>query len=87
MVPAIYVDVGPKSLQSCVWTSTMSLSMAQIVSMEIVLRPITPYLLPMLLLSYPLVRMSLVVKSMDQAREIAGLAVVTVLTTQPVPKS
>ena len=41
----------------------------QIVSMEIVLRPITPYLLPMLLLSYPLVKMSLVVKSMDQERE------------------
>ena len=37
--------------------------------MEIVLRPITPYLLPMLLLSYPLVKMSLVVKSMDQERE------------------
>ncbi len=65
MVPAIYVDVGPKSLQSCVWTSTMTLSMAQIVSMEIILRPITPYLLPMLALSYPLVRITLIVRAMD----------------------
>lgn len=79
MVPAIYVDVGPKSLQSCVWTSTMSLSMAQIVSMEIMLRPITPYLLPMLLLSYPLVRMTLVVKSMDQTKARSTLKSILVI--------
>ena len=55
---------------SCLKFEISSFFFVQIVSMEIVLRPITPYLLPMLLLSYPLVRMSLVVKAMDQERHL-----------------
>lgn len=64
MVPAIYVDVGPNGLQACVWTNSMSLSAAQILSMELILRPITPYILPMIVLLYPLVKTTLAAHAM-----------------------
>jgi len=54
MVPAMYVDLAPDG-QSCGWTTSMPLTLGHVVSMELVLRPITPYLLPGLLCIYPLI--------------------------------
>lgn len=53
MVPAMYVDLSPDRL-SCGWTYSMSLTLGQVVSMELILRPLTPYLLPGLLLAFPI---------------------------------
>ena len=40
--------------QHCIWTPTMSLTQADIVSLEVLLRAVIPYLLPSIFLPYPL---------------------------------
>jgi len=47
MVPAMYIDMHPRG-QSCSWTPSMNLTRHQVLSMEIIMRPLTPYLLPSL---------------------------------------
>ena len=42
------------AFQHCIWTPTMSLTKADIVSLEVLLRAVIPYLLPSILLPYPL---------------------------------
>ena len=71
MAPAVYVDmgfVGPHKAASCVWTSTMALTTNHIVALEITLRPITPYILPLLIVIYPLYTVTKVVQSMDESK-------------------
>lgn len=51
---AVYVDVSPIHATHCIWTPTMSLTKADIVSLEVLLRAVIPYLLPSILLPYPL---------------------------------
>jgi len=48
MVPAMYVDVHAKSAYRtyCIWTRSMELTSYQVRSMELVMRPLTPYLVP-----------------------------------------
>lgn len=77
MVPAMYVDVSP-TFKHCVWTPTMDLSNFQIYSMELVIRPLTPYLIPALLLAYPLFKVTTTYRCMDEGK--AKPIVFTILT-------
>lgn len=45
MVPAMYIDLSPNHLY-CGFTASMNLTLSQVVSMEILLRPVIPYILP-----------------------------------------
>jgi len=47
MVPAMYIDMHPRG-RSCYWTPSLNLTRHQVLSMEIIMRPLTPYLLPSL---------------------------------------
>ncbi len=51
---AVYVDVTAGNSYSCVWTPTMALTLGQIVALEMVVRPLTPYIIPFLVLAYPI---------------------------------
>eukprot|EP00088_Acartia_fossae_P015719 TRINITY_DN1867_c0_g1_i4.p1 TRINITY_DN1867_c0_g1~~TRINITY_DN1867_c0_g1_i4.p1 ORF type:complete len:372 (-),score=73.67 TRINITY_DN1867_c0_g1_i4:1133-2248(-) len=53
MAPAVYVDVFPFKTRipafQCIWTLSLDLSFSQTVSMEIIERSFSPYLVPMLI--------------------------------------
>ena len=51
----ILLQVLPNFPDHCVWSPTLKLTSAQIVSMEIMLRPVIPYMIPALLLPWPLI--------------------------------
>lgn len=68
---AVYVDmgyVGPQKIPSCVWSPTMSLTASHIVALEITLRPITPYLLPLLLLAFPMFQVTQAIQNMGESK-------------------
>jgi len=65
MVPAMYVDLAPDR-QSCIWTSSMWLTLSHVVSMEVILRPITPYLIPGLLAIPVIVHLARALPSVEQ---------------------
>lgn len=58
MPAAIYVDVDPTYFTMCIWTRTMTLTVGQIISMEMLLRPVVPYMIPSAALCWPLVILS-----------------------------
>jgi len=47
MVPAMYIDVHPSG-KYCFWTPSTNVNRHQIIWMEIILHPLTPYLIPSL---------------------------------------
>jgi hypothetical protein len=55
IAPAVYLDVGLNRL-NCVWAYQVSTPNEQ-VAMEIMLRPIVPYVIPSLLMIYPIIRL------------------------------
>jgi len=56
MVPAMYVDLAITG-QSCSWTHSMQLTVGQIVSMELILRSLSPYILPCFFAVYPIIQL------------------------------
>merc|ERR1712168_47737 len=80
MVPAMYVDLSQDRL-SCSWTYSMSLNLAQVVSMELVLRPLTPYLVPGLILIYPIISMFKLLPEVTEQGRAATVRTVLYLVT------
>jgi len=79
MVPAMYVDLGPDG-QSCGWTHSMQLSLGQIVSMELVLRSLSPYVIPFLLLAYPIIRVIRLLPGVQEPHKIATVRTIIYIT-------
>lgn len=67
MVPAMYVDLAANEM-SCYWTPSMKLTLSQIMAMEIILRPITPYLLPGLLMIPVIYKLVKLMSSVEDTR-------------------
>jgi len=70
MVPAMYVDLSLDE-QSCSWTHSMHLTLGQIVSMELVLRSLSPYLVPALFLVYPILQLLKLLPGVTEPKKIA----------------
>lgn len=56
MAPAVYLDVDPWTSSHCIWAENVSTEHERN-AMEMLLRPIVPYIIPSLLLIYPLYRL------------------------------
>jgi len=70
MVPAMYVDLGYNG-HSCSWTQSMQLSLGQIVSMELILRSLSPYVVPCLVVVYPIIRIIQLLPAVQEPYKIA----------------
>ena len=79
MVPAMYIDVYP-TMTICHWTPTMQLTNLEVLSMEITLRPITPYIIPAIVLLYPLYKVTKTFRSMDESKVKSTLFCILVIT-------
>jgi len=79
MVPAMYVDLALDG-QSCSWTYSMQLTLGQIVSMELVLRSLSPYLVPCLVVVYPIVQLVRLLPGVEEPQKIATLRTIIYIT-------
>jgi len=79
MVPAMYVDLAHNG-QSCSWTHSMQLTLGQVVSMELVLRSLTPYLVPSLLVIYPIVQLMKLLPGVEEPYKIATVRTIAYIT-------
>jgi len=79
MVPAMYVDLALDG-QSCSWTYSMQLTLGQIVSMELVLRSLSPYLVPCLAVAYPIVQLIRLLPGVEEPQKIATLRTIIYIT-------
>merc|ERR1711892_160978 len=78
MVPAMYVDLGPYGM-SCGWTSTMDLSLGHVVSMELILRPLSPYLVPGLMAAYPIYHLAKLLPQVTEENKAAKVRTILYL--------
>jgi len=79
MVPAMYVDLSYQG-HSCSWTQSMQLSMGQIVSMELILRSLSPYVVPCLLMVYPIVQVIRLLPGVQEPHKIATVRTIIYIT-------
>jgi len=79
MVPAMYVDLALGG-HSCSWTYSMHLTLGQVVSMELVLRSLTPYLVPALLVAFPIVQLIKLLPGVEEPNKMATVKTILFIT-------
>eukprot|EP00092_Neocalanus_flemingeri_P031052 GFUD01033732.1.p1 GENE.GFUD01033732.1~~GFUD01033732.1.p1 ORF type:complete len:321 (+),score=59.67 GFUD01033732.1:139-1101(+) len=79
MVPAMYVDLAPNEL-NCIWTISMKLTLGQVVSMDLILRSLSPYLVPCLLVIYPVMQLTKLLPGVEEKHKSATVRTILTIT-------